>query len=248
MSPDYGSGGWGFESLAAPAKSQLNTLLAGLLIALTPPGCDQLRPRRRPLPKRLRPSGDHYWSAGSGRCWSLRPARRARPATLPRPCNSNLRSIQERITIEREFEGGLLQGGLMSLSTSPADRSESEAGDAALPSAAFSLPGRASASGDGIRQGRRRLERRRLRQVRIRVNARGAAYVPGLQEGQVYDARIKVRWPGTAWPLRTGLSHRFFLLAGMYEVVQDAEEQATGTHAAKAPLRRADRGAWRPRR
>jgi hypothetical protein len=136
----------------------------------------------------------------------------------------------------------------MSLSTSPADRSESEAGDAALPSAAFSLPGRASASGDGIRQGRRRLERRRLRQVRIRVNARGAAYVPGLQEGQVYDARIKVRWPGTAWPLRTGLSHRFFLLAGMYEVVQDAEEQATGTHAAKAPLRRADRGAWRPRR
>jgi hypothetical protein len=119
----------------------------------------------------------------------------------------------------------------MSGSTYPDDRSESEAGDVTLPSAAVSPPGRASASGDGIRQGERRPERKRLRRVRIRVNARGAAYVPGLQEGQVYDARIKVRWPGTAWPLRTGLSHRFFLLAGMYEVVQDAQEQATGTHA-----------------
>jgi hypothetical protein len=62
--------------------------------------------------------------------------------------------------------------------------------------------------------------------VRIRINARGAAYVPGLQEGQVYDAKIKARWPGTAWPLRTGLSHRLFLLVGMYEIVQDDEEQA----------------------
>lgn len=97
-----------------------------------------------------------------------------------------------------------------------------------LPSAAASLPGRASDSGDGVRPGKRWPERRRLRlrRVRIRVNARGAAYVPGLQEGRVYDAKIKARWPGTAWPLRTGLSHRFFLLAGMYEIVQDNEEQA----------------------
>jgi hypothetical protein len=109
----------------------------------------------------------------------------------------------------------------MSPSISPADRSESEAGDATLPSTDAFLSGRAFASGDGIRQGERWRERRRLRRVRIRVNARGAAYVPGLQEGQVYDAKIKVRWPGTAWPLRTGLSHRFFLLAGMYEIVKD---------------------------
>jgi|SRR5215216_301702 len=111
----------------------------------------------------------------------------------------------------------------MSAPTSPADPPTSEARDATLPSAAVSLPGRASTSGDGIREGKRRLERRRLPRVRIRVNARGAAYVPGLQEGQVYDATIKARWPGTAWPLRTGLSHRFFLLAGMYEIVQDDE-------------------------
>jgi hypothetical protein len=86
----------------------------------------------------------------------------------------------------------------MSASTSPGSRSESEAGDVTLLSAAVSLPGRASDSGDGIRQSKRRPERRRLRRVRIRVNAPGAAYVPGLQEGQIYDAKIKVRWPGTA--------------------------------------------------
>jgi hypothetical protein len=114
----------------------------------------------------------------------------------------------------------------MSPSTSPADRSTRNVRDAALPSAAISLPGRASDSGDGIRQGKRWPERRRLRRVRIRINARGAAYVSGLQEGQVYDAKIKARWPGTAWPLRTGLSYRFFLLAGMYEIVQDDGEQA----------------------
>jgi hypothetical protein len=112
----------------------------------------------------------------------------------------------------------------MSPYTFPADQSESEIRDATLPSADVSLPGRASASADGIRQGKRWPERRRLRRVRIRVNARGAAYVPGLQEGRVYEAKIKVRWPGSAWLLRTGLSHRFFLLAGMYEIVQDDEE------------------------
>ena len=111
----------------------------------------------------------------------------------------------------------------MSPSTSLADQSASEVRDATLPSAAVSPPGRASDSGDGIRQGKGWPERRRLRRVRIRVNDRGAAYVPGLQVGQVYDAKIKVRWPGTAWPLRTGLSHRFFLLAGMYEIVQNDE-------------------------
>jgi hypothetical protein len=121
------------------------------------------------------------------------------------------------------FEEGVCKEGLMSPSSFPADRSESEATEAALPSADVFLPGRASASGDGIRQGERWPERSRLRRVRIRVNARGATYVPGLQEGQVCDAKIKVRWPGTAWPLRTGLSHRFFLLAGMYEIVQDDE-------------------------
>ena len=113
----------------------------------------------------------------------------------------------------------------MSPSTSPADRSAREVRDATLPSAAVSLPDRASDSGDGIRQGKRWPEHRRLRRVTIRVNARGAAYVPGLKEGQVYDAKIKAQWPGTAWPLRTGLSHRFFLLAGMYEIVQDDEKQ-----------------------
>jgi hypothetical protein len=113
----------------------------------------------------------------------------------------------------------------MSPSTSPAGRSAPETRDATLPSTAVSLPGRGSASGDGIRQDKRWPERRRLRRVRIRVNARGAAYVPGLQEGQVYEAKIKVRWPGTAWPLRTGLSHRFFLLPGMYEIVQDEEQE-----------------------
>jgi hypothetical protein len=111
----------------------------------------------------------------------------------------------------------------MSASTSPADRAP-EVQDATLPSAAVSLPSHASDSGDGIRESRRWPERRRLRRVRIRVNARGAAYVPGLQEGKVYDAKIKARWPGTAWPLRTGLSHRFFLLAGMYEIIQDDKE------------------------
>ncbi len=114
----------------------------------------------------------------------------------------------------------------MTPSTFSAHQSGSEVRDATLPSADVSLPGRASASADGIRQGKRWLGRRRLWRVRIRVNARGVAYVPGLQEGRVYDAKIKVRWPGTAWPLRTGLSHRFFLLAGMYEIVQDDEEQA----------------------
>jgi hypothetical protein len=114
----------------------------------------------------------------------------------------------------------------MSPSTSPVDRSASEATDVTLPSAATSLPNRASDSSDGIRQPERWPERTRPRRVRIRINARGAAYVPGLQEGQVYDAKIKARWPGTAWPLRTGLSHRLFLLVGMYEIVQDDEEQA----------------------
>jgi hypothetical protein len=113
----------------------------------------------------------------------------------------------------------------MSPAAFPVNRSESEVRDATLPSADVSLPGRASASPDGIRQGKRWPERGMLRRVRIRVNARGAAYVPGLREGRVYDAKIKVRWPGTAWPLRTGLSHRFFLLAGMYEIVQDEDEE-----------------------
>lgn len=190
---------------------------------------------------------DHYWSSGSGRCWPLRPTRRAGPATVPRTCSSNLCSPHEGITIEPKFESGLSKEDLMSASISPADR-ESEVRGATLPSTDASLAGRAYGSSDGIRQGKRWPERRRLRRVRIRVNARGAAYVPDLAEGRVYEAKIKVRWPGTAWPLRTGLSHRVFLLEGMYEIVQDDEEQPAGARAAEARLNQADRGAWRPRR
>jgi hypothetical protein len=64
---------------------------------------------------------------------------------------------------------------------------------------------------------------RRVRRVRIRVNARGAAYVVGLQAGRVYDAKIREKWPDTVWPQGTGLSHTCFLLQGMYEFVHDAD-------------------------
>jgi len=69
----------------------------------------------------------------------------------------------------------------------------------------------------------RKLRRRRVRRVRIRVNARGTAYVMGLQTGRVYDAKIKEKWPDTVWPQGTGLSHTCFLLKGMYEFVHDAD-------------------------
>jgi hypothetical protein len=62
---------------------------------------------------------------------------------------------------------------------------------------------------------------REVRRVRIRVNARGADYIAGLQAGRVYDARIKQRWPDTVWPEGTGLSHTCFLLQGMYEFVRN---------------------------
>jgi hypothetical protein len=47
--------------------------------------------------------------------------------------------------------------------------------------------------------------------------------VEGLQAGRVYDAKIKLKWPETVWPQRTGLSHTCFLLKGMYEFVQEAD-------------------------
>jgi hypothetical protein len=69
----------------------------------------------------------------------------------------------------------------------------------------------------------RKQTKRRIRWVRIRVNARGAAYIEGLQAGRVYDAKIKLKWPDTVGPQRTGLSHTCFLLKGMYEFVQEAD-------------------------
>jgi hypothetical protein len=62
-----------------------------------------------------------------------------------------------------------------------------------------------------------------VRRVRIRVNAKGAAYVAGLEQGRVYEAKVKLKWPDTVWPLGTGLSHTCFLLKGMYELVEGAE-------------------------
>lgn len=180
-------------------------------------------PPRQSLGRYLRPA-DNMESSSSTR---LHCGQRGLQHCLE-SCNSNLHSVPMRITIELMFEEQTPKESLMSPST-PAHRSESELRDVTLPSADASPLVHAFASADGIRQGKRWPERRRLRRVRIRVNARGAAYVPGLQEGRVYDAKIKVRWPGTAWPLRTGLSHRFFLLAGMYEIVQDEEQAARST-------------------
>jgi hypothetical protein len=58
--------------------------------------------------------------------------------------------------------------------------------------------------------------------IRVRVNARGAAYIEGLQPGRTYDAHIKPQWPDTVWPEGTGLPHTCFLVAGMYEIVDEA--------------------------
>lgn len=69
----------------------------------------------------------------------------------------------------------------------------------------------------------RQVRRRRVRWVRIRVNARGAAYVVGLQADRVYDAKIREKWPDTVWPQGTGLSHTCFLLKGMYEFIHDTD-------------------------
>jgi hypothetical protein len=77
-------------------------------------------------------------------------------------------------------------------------------------------------TGEVIEMRARRQAGRGIRRVRIRVNARGAEYVAGLQAGRVYDAKIKQRWPDTVWPEGTGLSHTCFLLEGMYEFVTDA--------------------------
>ncbi len=81
----------------------------------------------------------------------------------------------------------------------------------------------ATALADLVERRTRRLRRRRVRRVRICVNARGAAYVAGLQVGRVYEAKIREKWPDTVWPQGTGLSHTCFLLKGMYESVHDAE-------------------------
>lgn len=82
----------------------------------------------------------------------------------------------------------------------------------------------APVSADPVMERRvRKQRRRRIRRVRIRVNTRGAAYVEGLQAGRVYDAKIKLKWPETVWPQRTGLSHTCFLLKGMYELVQETD-------------------------
>jgi hypothetical protein len=54
--PDYGSGGWGFESLAARNQNRWSSPLWPARLA--PPGrppATKLRPRWRPLPTRLRP-------------------------------------------------------------------------------------------------------------------------------------------------------------------------------------------------
>lgn len=84
-------------------------------------------------------------------------------------------------------------------------------------------PAAGGAVGDRRAHWRRR---RRVQRVRIRVNAKGAAYVAGLQQGRVYEAKVKLKWPDTVWPQGTGLSHTCFLLKGMYELVQEAD--ATG--------------------
>jgi hypothetical protein len=79
--------------------------------------------------------------------------------------------------------------------------------------------GTALARGDDL-DGRRAQTRKR-RSLRVRVTAKGAAYVEGLQLGCVYEAHIKPQWPDIVWPEGTGLSHTCFLFKGMYEIVED---------------------------
>jgi hypothetical protein len=67
--------------------------------------------------------------------------------------------------------------------------------------------------------------------IRIRVNARGAAYIDGLQCGGVYEAHIKPQWPDAVWPEGTGLSHTSFLFEGMYEIVEGARPVGLDTEA-----------------
>jgi hypothetical protein len=62
-----------------------------------------------------------------------------------------------------------------------------------------------------------------VERVRVRVNSQGSAYVEGLQDGRVYDAHVKPKWPGTVWLEGTGLSHSCFLFDGMYELVDLAD-------------------------
>jgi hypothetical protein len=102
-----------------------------------------------------------------------------------------------------------------------------EAGNIAEPPLTLPYGGGQLDDGDGSTQdsgvtGRRtRIRKRRaIERLRVRVNARGAAYVEGLERGRVYDAHIKPQWPDTVWLDNTGLSHPSFLFIGMYEVVE----------------------------
>jgi hypothetical protein len=115
----------------------------------------------------------------------------------------------------------------MSEQTSPpssAGRPDGSTGDPVVLLVDDGLAKRVPVSADPVEERRvHELRRRRIRRVRIRVNARGATYVEGLQAGRVYDAKIKLKWPETVWPQGTGLSHTCFLLKGMYEFVHDAD-------------------------
>jgi len=88
-------------------------------------------------------------------------------------------------------------------------------------------PAAAAADGTRIAHGgdpdgsHARARKRRNDRVRVRVNAKGAAYVEGLRCDGVYEAHIKPQWPSVVWPEGTGLSHTCFLFEGMYEIVED---------------------------
>lgn len=110
------------------------------------------------------------------------------------------------------------------LPPSAAARFEQSMGDRVVSQVDTESAHRRPAAGGGVvNEGARTRSRRRVRRVRIRVNAKGAAYVAGLQQGRVYEAKIKLKWPDTVWPQGTGLAHTCFLLKGMYELVQEAD-------------------------
>src|SRR6266508_5077011 len=129
--------------------------------------------------------------------------------------------------IELMFDSGWQKGAPMSEQTSPPSTSGRPDQSTDNPIRLLvddGLAKHAPAPDDLVVERRARKQtRRRVRRVRIRVNARGAAYIVGLQAGRVYDAKIRERWPDTVWPQGTGLSHTCFLLKGMYELVHDVD-------------------------
>jgi hypothetical protein len=76
--PDYGSGGWGFESLAARTKSAGQRPGTGSSGAVGAPHCDQTATTLAGTANWTATTCDHHGPYGPHCCWSARPWRRHR--------------------------------------------------------------------------------------------------------------------------------------------------------------------------